>query len=599
MSRTARRALAVAFVGVLVLAALVVVVNRYVLQQEWWQSEHVTTTQAPGALTTTGPPPGPLTSTWQASAEIKPTGMAQFDQISYGIVANQIVTTTARGLDVYDARTGGLRWYYHRTGWSLLGWSATGNVIIGYYERLSDRSTHVMIGFDAGSGDERWRSTTVTPPVVDQSRPRWPAWHGAVMVAHGRREWLGLDPHTGRTRWTARVPAGCAVPGVGANAMAGGGPVSALVAECRVHGRLRARVLAIDPENGKTLWHRNLDDSTDVSVDSRGGITEVWDGETLRLFTRDGHPLLTRSGDQVCSDATCPYAIVGGTMVVAVGGDHWTLLGVDTSSGEVRWRRKTGHIDQMISDGFRVYALRTRLTDTLLPAAADVLDPTSGKGHVVPLPFTYRQSDATPWLGVGGGLLYVGYPVPTLGERGGMRLAALRAAPSGPGPDTLGGVRPSVWPDACRLLTAADMRETFPGDSYDRRAKRIEVGGVRPGAATSCTYVPDSEGAARPGVTVRWVAQTPREAHALLRSLRLDYADAKALPRVGDEAYDLGSLSGEAVVRVGRYILSVSVGRESGGTSTRLARQAADRLRARSAAAARSATATPTPSHSS
>lgn len=582
MSRTHRRAVVVGLVAVLVVAAVVVVVNRYVLEQEWWQSERVTTTQPPGALTTNGPPPGPLTTTWRASTETRPTGMAQFDQVSHAIVANQIVTTTARGFDVRDARTGGIRWYYHRAGWSMLDWSATGGVVAGYYERVSDRSTHVMIGFDAGTGHELWRSTTVTPPVLDQARPRWPSGRGTILVARGRRAWLGLDPQTGQTRWSERVPGGCAVPSVGSGAMAGDGHVSAFVAECRVRGRLRGRVLLVDPSNGRTLWRKDFDDPDNLSVDVRGGITQVWDGDTMHLFGSHGRELLTRSGDQVCRDTTCPYAVANGTIVAAIGGDTWTLFGVNARTGSVRWQRHTGPVDQLAADGTHVYALRTRLADALMPAAADVFDPRTGKGSVVPLPFTYRESDSIPWLGTGGGLLYVAYPVPTLGARGGMRLAALRAAPSGPGPDTLGGVRASVWPDACKLITKDDVTATFPGDSYDRHSERVSIGGVSPDNPTSCTYAPDSRGAARPGVSVRWVAQTPRQAHALLASLHAGYADAKALPRIGNEAYDLGSLSGEVVVRVGRYILGVSAGRESGGTATRLARQAADRLKAQS-----------------
>lgn len=595
MSRTQRRAVVVGLVAVLVIAAVVVVVNRYVLGQEWWQSERSTTSQPPGALTTNGPPPGPLTTTWRASTRTRPTGMAQFDQITHAVVDNQLVTTTARGFDVRDARTGGLRWYYHRTGWSLLGWSATGGAIVAYFERISDRSTHVMIGFDAGTGREAWRSTTVTPPVVDQAQPRWPAGHGAILVARGRRAWLGLDARTGRTRWTKRVPGGCAVPGVGSGAMAGDGDVGAVVAECRMHGKLRGRVLEVDPANGRLLWHQDFDDPADLSVDVHEGVTEVWDGDTLHLFGPRGRELLTRSGDQVCRDTTCPYAVVGGTIVVAVGGDTWTLLGVNARTGGVRWQRRTGPVDQITGDGTRVYTLRTRLADSLMPAAADILDPATGKGASVPLPFTYRESDSIPWLGTGGGLLYVAYPVPTLGARGGVRMAALRAAPSGPGPDTLAGVRASVWPDACELITKDDVEATFPGDSYDRHADRVSVNGVSPDKPSSCTYAPDSRGAARPGVSVRWVSQTPREAHALLQSLRAGYADAKALPRVGDEAYDLGSLSGEVVVRVGRFILGVSAGRESGGTATRLARQAADRLEAKSRPTTSAAKPTHTP----
>ena len=582
MSRTQRRAVVIGLVAVLVVAAVVVVVNRYVLEQEWWQSERGTTSQPPGALTTNGPPPGPLTGTWQTSTETRPTGMAQFDQVTHAIVANQVVTTTARGFDVRDARTGGLRWYYHRAGWSLLGWSATGGSIVAYFERVSDRSTHIMLGFDAGTGSEQWRSTTVTPPVVDQARPRWPSGRRAILVARGRHTWLGLDPQTGRTRWTRPVPGGCAVPGLGSGATAGEGDAGAVVARCRVHGRVRGRVLGINSSTGRLQWRKDFDDPADLSVDVHGGITEVWDGDTMHLYGPRGRELLTRSGDEVCRDTTCPYAVSDGTVVVAVGGDTWTLLGVNARTGAVRWQRRTGPVDQLTADGTRVYTLRTRLAESLMPAAADILDPRTGKGATVPLPFTYRESDSVPWLGTGGGLLYVAYPVPTLGARGGVRLAALRAGPSGPGPDALAGVRASMWPDACKLITEDDVRATFPGDSFDRHAERVSVDGVAPGHTSSCTYAPDTRDAARPGVAVRWVSQTPGEAHALLLSLRAGYADAKALPRVGDEAYDLGTLSGEVVVRVGRYILGVSAGRESGGSATRLARQAANRLAAES-----------------
>lgn len=587
MSRNQRRAVVVGLVAVLVIAAVVVVVNRYVLEQEWWQSEHRTTSQPPGALTANGPPPGPLTTTWRAATETRPTGMAQFDQVTNAIVADQLVTTTARGFDVRDARTGGLRWYYHRNGWSLLGWAATGGVIAAYFERAADRTDHVMIGFDAGTGRDLWRNTTVTPPVEDQAQPRWPAGHGAIMVARGRKVWRGLNPRTGRTRWTKRVPAGCAVPGVGSDAMAtdtAGGRTGVLVAECRISGRLRGRVLEIDPGSGRQLWHKNFDDPADLSVAVHGGITQVWDGDTLHLYGPAGSELLSRTGDQVCRDTTCPYAVAGGTVVLAVGGDTWTLLGVNARSGGVRWQRRTSPVDQLTADGTRVYTLRTRLAGALLPAAADVLDPATGEGATVPLPFTYRESDSIPWTGTGGGLLYVAYPVPTLGDRGGVRLAALRAAPSGPGPDTLAGVRPSIWPDACELLTKDDVAATFAEGSYEQNAARVSVNGVAPDHPSSCTYVPDSRGETHPGVSVRWVSQTPQEAHSLMLSLRAGYADAKALPRVGDEAYDLGTLSGEVVVRVGRYIVGVSAGRESGGTATRLARQAAGRLKVESAA---------------
>lgn len=578
MSRFQRRALVMGLAAVLLCAATVVVVNRYVLEQEWWQADHTTTSAAPGALLRSGPPAGPLGETWQLRTPVHATVLPQLDQVSYGFVDHQIVVASARGLAVHDARTGGPRWHYYRSGWSLLGWSGAGHELVGYFERYGDRGTHVMIGFDAGSGRELWRSTALAPPVVDQAQPRWPARRSASLVARDRHTWAGVDPRTGRTVWSRKLPSGCALPGIASNAATGDADVAVLAADCRVHGRSRTRVLAIDPATGHPLWHKRYRAASGVAVDTHDGVTEIWDGHELRIVDAHGRELLSRTGSEVCGSDLCPFTVAQGRVVVAYRDGVRRLAIVDGGNGRVHRDRRSARVDRLATDGRHVYALRAKLSESLMPAGVEVIDPVSGHARTVPLPFTYR-GETMPWMATGGGLLYIGYPVPTLGELGGMRLTALRAMPSGPGPDALGGVRTKIWPDACDLLTGADLKAVFGAAAYTRRPTRAAVDGAAPKHAVGCTYATKGDGGPEVSVTVRWVSQTRDEARTLLTTVQTGYKAAKRLPHVADQAYDLGSLSGEVDLRVGRFVLAVDVGRDSGGTATRLARRLAVRMR--------------------
>jgi hypothetical protein len=263
-----------------------------------------------------------------------------------------------------------------------------------------------------------------------------------------------------------------------------------------------------------------------------------------------------------------------------------SMEAVDLTSGRTLWRRPSPDYAAVTVSGGRLYALRPTLAANLLPAGIDIIDLTGGDATTVPTPVVLgsRRDVVRPWLGTGGGLLYVSVPEAAPRPFGAARLVALRGGGIGPGPVELGGVAAADWPDACGLLRKRDLADSGQGISADYRPHReyARIGNVRIPHPVSCTYEPagKQQSAAAPRVTVEWVADTPGAASGLLASLRATQGRGRDVPGIGDEAYDLGLPSGTLAVRVGRYILAVDAF-QSPGMATRLARSAAAHLRAR------------------
>ncbi|GAA2117870.1 hypothetical protein [Actinomadura alba] len=123
----------------------------------------------------------------------------------------------------------------------------------------------------------------------------------------------------------------------------------------------------------------------------------------------------------------------------------------------------------------------------------------------------------------------------------GLRLAAYAAA-GGASPVGLGGVRPGAWPNACALLKGAFWArdpDNFPADP------------LRIGSASIRRWSCKVDGGAE--VRIGWVAPTVQQADELLDA---SGTEAKAIPNVGDEAYEIYiNLQPSLVVRAGRYIV--------------------------------------------
>ncbi|GAA2085158.1 hypothetical protein GCM10009780_24940 [Actinomadura alba] len=576
---------------VLAVTSAAVLVNKFVLQAEWWQVDRKVTDRPVGRLADLGPPPGPVASAWQLATAVRRSGLSPYDQVAHAVVRGQVVVASGRGLDVRDARTGAARWHYNRSDWTLLGWAATGDHLLAYLERAGHRGDRLIIGFDAVSGRLLWRAAGEAPAALERSSLRWPAGSGVVLTTDaGRTSLRGRSTTTGKRLWTTNLPRGCELPDATAHGSGGSETLSVLSLDCGRHGR----VLAVDPASGRTRWSKVLRPAEPPAVTVDGDVTVVFDGDSLRAFGRDGKEIAVRVGDDLCG-AMCPVVLSGDRLVIVyrTGGEgdaEHRMEAIDVPSGRTAWQRDVPDYAALTVGGDRLYGLRPRLAENLLPAGIDIVAPADGATTTVPAPFVIGpgMDGVRPWVAAAGGLLYVA--VPEVGPRegtgerrdaypaGAARLIALRGGPGGRGPEELGGVATADWPDACGLLRKHDLAAVRKG-TYRTRPERTGVGDVGLPRPVSCRYEPDDDkgqSATALTVTVEWVAESPQAAGELLAAWRATEPLARQLMDIKDEAYELGT-SGTIAMRVDRYIVAVNA-YQTPGVATRLARAVATRL---------------------
>ncbi len=572
---------------VITVIACAVLTDHFMFQAEWWQVNRTVTHAPQPPLADLGPPAGPVTTSWQLTTPVGDSELPAYDHVAYTIVDGQLVIVSGHGLNVRDARTGEERWHYYRGQWSLLGWARTGQVLVAYLERTGHRGNRLMVGLDAVSGTLLWRQRGDVPAATERTTLRWPAGNGVVIVTEDGRDTLyGRSTTTGRQLWSKRLAHGCLLPEAMPYASGSSDSVAAFSLDCGT----RERVLAVDPRSGRTLFAVNAaHTSTHSAVWVGGDVTAVFDGTGLYAYDRLGHRFLVRGGTDVCRDM-CPTAVTGGHLLIAYGpgrrddDDTATrrLESVDISSGSVSWQREMPGYTALSVAGGLVYALRSHLADPLLPAGIDVIDPLTGGGTTVPAPMVVRPGldGVRPWLGAGGGLLYIALPAARPRPFGGARLMALRGGIRGLGPPELAGVPAADWPDACSLLTKHDLPHGYSGDPAPASIEGLRL-------PAGCTYRPrhrgprTSDGPQREtgtlSVTVQWVASNAGAASALFAAARDTQNNVHDPVRVGDAAYAVGVPSGTVTMRVGRTIVTVTAGMP--GAATRMAAVVAAHLR--------------------
>lgn len=649
MARSGQRVVISLIAAVLAVSAVVVLVNRFVVEAEWWQVDQQVTALPARWTGDTGPPPGPLAESWQLTTPVRHSGLSPYDQVSHAVVQGQLVVISGKGLDVRDARTGTPRWHYFRKGWVLLGWAATGGHLVAYLERSGHRGDRLLLGFDAITGGLLWRDKGEVPALIERSTLRWPAGSRVVLTTDDERTVLrGRSASGGGRLWSHPVPAGCELPEAGLYASGTGERLAVLMLACGD----RRRILAVDPLTGRPRWEKRLGAGDPPAISVRDNVVTVFDGDSLHAYTAGGDELAVRTGDDLCRPV-CPVAVSGGSLfIVYRSGETSRMDAVDIGSGRLLRSGEVPDYTAVTEAGGRLYALRPRLAEDLLPAGLDIIEASDGRATTVPTPLVVGQGrDAVrTWLGAAAGLLFIAVPEADGGagertgtgdpalrsdtRRGGAdgtrdtdsgggpgmgseaypprlkQLIALRGGPGGDGPVELGGVAAGDWPDACGLLSGADLaavRQDGGPDpaSYKPRPGMARIGAVRLPHPVSCTYEPVDERRPRTGaetsaaaltVTVEWVAAGPREASALLAAHRLSNPRSRRLPGIGDEAAELGT-SGTVVVRVGRSIVAVNAYQKP-DVANRLAHAAADRLREQAAGGA-VAVATPARAHPS
>ncbi|NKZ07383.1 outer membrane protein assembly factor BamB family protein [Actinomadura latina] len=607
-------------------ALCVVLVDTYVLRAEWWQVRHTVTGEPVTPQREVGPPPGPLAVSWEKTTRMQHGAAGGYDGVAYQVAQGQVVTASGHGLEVRDARTGGDRWSYRRSGWTLLGWTSTRSRLVAYFERNGDRRDRALVAFDALSGGLLWRREGERPAAVSRTTLRWPAGSDIVLTTDERHRTLfGVSAVTGSRVWRLALPRGCRLFEGGAHPSDGREDLAAFGLDCREEaGRRRSRLLAVDPAKGTVRWDERLGSKESPEVSMLDGVTLASDGTALRAFGADGGQFGVWKGDGVCGDLMCPGVLTPGRLVVVYhpdGSGGARMEAVDVASGRVDWGRDVPAYAALAQAGGHVFALRPRLSEGLLPAGVDIVEPGDGSATTAPAPFSMDPDlpGARPWLAAAGGLLYVSVPQAAPRPDGAARLLALRGGRTGTGPAELGGVPVADWPDACSLLTRTDL-VTARMDGYTAAPSRASAGPVRLPRPVSCTYEPRDErdergkrakresgddaddekspkpstsGSPKPSVrasedtdpavrgltvSVRWVAETDEAASRMLDALQATQAQARRRRDIGgDEAYEIGPTAGMIALRVARYVVVVEANRPP-GAAARIARSVAFRL---------------------
>ncbi|MEV5569124.1 PQQ-binding-like beta-propeller repeat protein [Spirillospora sp. NPDC052269] len=591
-----RRVVAAATAVVLAVSAAAAV--RYLLTDGWVR--HTVTADPVDDLPHLGPPPGPLTTSWTKTVALRRGAVAGHDTVAHEVADGQVVTAAGAGLSVRDARTGARRWEYRRSGWSLLGWTATGGRLVAFLQRDGRPGEHEFLGFDALSGGLLWRSPDGRPATVARATLHWPSGSDIVLTAStDRRELYGRSTVNGAQRWKRRLPEGCRLYEDAPEPSGASADLAALALDCVG----RSHLFAVQPATGAFLWDRVLGSEEAPEVTVRGRAVLAADGEALRVFDGDGDQTAVWNDPDACGAGMCPSALSGDLLVVvrsAEPDDSARMTAIDLRKGRVAWDREAPAYAALTEAGGRLYALRPRLADSLLPAGVDTVTPANGAAVTAPVPFAVDPDlvGVHPWMAAAGGLLYVSVPEAAPRPSGAAHLIALRGGPSGRGPAELDGVPTSSWPDACTLLKPADLvaarLQARPGSPV-----RARIAGVRLPKPVACQYdlqdaftpkpppatpPPGVAGVMRPTpdgatVSVRWVAPTPSAAADLLRSLQSTQAQARRRTDLAaDDAYELGPSAGTIALRVKRYIVVVDASRPP-GAAARLARSVAQNLR--------------------
>ncbi|TDC58012.1 hypothetical protein E1281_02965 [Actinomadura sp. KC345] len=507
--------------GVVAIALVAVLVDRFVLGAEWWQVRHTVTAEPVTPQREVGPPPGPLAVSWEHTTRAHHGPVAGYDGVAYAVAQGQVVTASGRGLEVRDARTGADRWSYRRSGWTLLGWTSTRSRLLGYFERDGDRGDRLVIAFDALSGGLLWQREGTRPAAVSRTTLRWPAGSDVLLTTdEDRRTLFGLSAVTGNQMWRLPLPRGCRLFEGSAQPSGGREDLAALALDCAGDarpgekgsgqkgpgekgpgekgpgGKRHNRLLAVEPGEGEIRWNRRLGSTESPEVSMLDGATLVLDGTALRAFDEEGEQFGLWEGDGVCGDTMCPAVLRSGRLLIVYhpGGKsgETRMEAVATRSGEVEWRREDAPgYAALAQAGEHVFALRPRLSERLLPAGVDIVDPRDGETTTAPAPISMNLDlpGPRPWLAAAGGLLYAAVPQAAPRPDGAARLVALRGGLAGTGPAELGGVPEEDWPDACSLLDEPDLLAARV-DGHTTEPARTAAGAVRLPRPVSCRYTP-------------------------------------------------------------------------------------------------------------
>lgn len=298
-------------------------------------------------VTSTAPAPAPLPSGpgaakvgWRVETDGRITDAAVLPRLGLVVYVEEVTRRTWKATAV-DARTGVVRWSNQRarTG-HIEAWTVTDSAVVLAYHHSASRlawRTHKAASFeglDPLSGKVLW-----TRHVYNLLGER-PGDHAPTLaspaegVVYARTEFgvvNAVDTHTGETLWEHPGLNNCEAHEVMA------GPAGVALTQRCPNGK--ERVFLVDPRTGKERWKLSMSTPSlrllavgpNSVVVYQGGLVE----QIVALGPTGGY------ASQIpcqCGDGESLQAGVAGDTVL-VGGGPSGLVGIDGTTGAVRWQR--------------------------------------------------------------------------------------------------------------------------------------------------------------------------------------------------------------------------------------------------------------------
>ncbi|HYH50352.1 MAG TPA: PQQ-binding-like beta-propeller repeat protein [Acidimicrobiia bacterium] len=397
--RPRRRRLVVAAVVAVLLPALFVAREVVDVRRLGTPVRQVTSTAAPPAPLV----PGDTGVRWTVKADGRISDAEVLPKLGLVIYVEHVAQRSWRA-SALDAHTGTLRWSHTRSRTDRIeAWAVTDAAVVLAYHHSDSRlawRTHKgasLVGLDPLSGKVLWVRHVYT------LRGERPGDYAPTLaspsenVVYARTEFgvpNAIDTETGETLWEHPGLNDCRAHEIVA------GPAGVAMSQRCPRGR--ERIFLLDPRTGETRWKlvintpslRLLAVGSDSVVLYQGGMVE----QVIALGPTGGFVSQTPCA---CGDGESLQAGVAGETVL-VGGGPFGLLGVDGTTGAVRWQRPV--------DGGPVHRVLTHDGDAHIVGGDGALirvDPADGAGRVL-VPGTGGELDPAAIVAPAGGYLAAG-----------------------------------------------------------------------------------------------------------------------------------------------------------------------------------------------
>ncbi|HEU4424892.1 MAG TPA: PQQ-binding-like beta-propeller repeat protein [Pilimelia sp.] len=497
----------------------------------------------------TGPGPGVLAAVWTHPLRFVGLGFDEGSRLD--TASGTLLRWSGSQLWALDVRTGRIRWTQQvddarRGPRAFVDKVVVGDGVVVVTGGVRPAEPPVLTtGFRVSDGRRMWRVRNSHPVTAE----------GHLLVSRPDDGSLsGIDATTGAVRWTSRLPAGCTTLAERAD------EVIALVLACGAD-RL---VMALAGHSGRKIWQVPLPAAGPASdfLQVRGSAVLWGNKDDFRLVNAAGRVVATHQPG--LKPGRTDLLAAADVALLRTHDGHpgpGLLTAVDLATGAIRWRTTTTAYEMVLARD-AAYAV-AKLPDPLLPAALMVMDLSTGRvtataTHLVgSVPGTPNFSV----LGVADGLLLIRRVTSSGSGSTTVDVTAYRTVTPVPA-GYAGAAGPADWPDACGLLSAADLAAAVPGVRY--RAFPRAVADPAPGLprAVTCNYQAAPVTGPAVGVSVRWVGSDVAQAAGLMADPSA-WHNGTANPIDGaDEAVAVSSGSPvvhiEVILRVGRRIVSVS-----------------------------------------